>query len=636
MKKSLICLLTALAILLSLLSVAVLAAKVPEFSGTCGESIAWELDPITGFLRIDGQGAMPDYSYSDGAPWYACRSRIFRVAISGEITSIGAYAFNECANLVTVDASGCVLDTIGEGAMSGCGALESVTFLPGTNLFVGADAFADCAALTTLNLGAEEGEIDNGGFYGCAALEEITLPANLLALKENTFSGCTALKSLTLPENLVYIGKGCFRNCTALTEISFPETLATIERDAFEDCGPLCLTFAGNAPMFAPASDVTASFPADALLRIPYGTTGWAWPICKGYATEMIYPSLGEVFLDLAENAWYVPSVQHVYFNGHMNGVAEGIFAPNNPMSRAELVTVLYRMAGTPEVTTENPFVDVPEGAYYYDAVRWVQANGIVTGVSSTEFHPFDYVNREQTATILYRYAAHLEMELSQRGSFEGFVDADQISDYARDPMSWCVATGLINGKPGGMLDPFGIATRTEIAKILTVFETCAATEDILAQDRWMDDFVNPGPGPDIDWEDPNYLYAQEILAEINQRRTAIGLSAMEWDDTIYLAAQDRAEELTTENGFSHTRPDGSNYSTVFEEFGIEHNSRNEIIARGYTDAQSLVTAWASTSSSSPVISALVYSTAAVGVYQEPPAEDGTEGRYYYVLLVIG
>lgn len=634
MKKSLICLLTAVAVLLSLLTAAVFAARTPEFSGTCGESITWEFDPIMGFLRIDGEGAIPDYTYSEGAPWYACRSRIFRVVIGSGITGIGDYAFNECANLLSVDASGCILDTIGEGAMSGCGALESVSFFPGESLLVGADAFANCAALTTLNLGAVEGEIGSSAFYGCAALEEITLPAGLLALKENSFSGCAALKSLSLPENLAYIGKGCFRDCTALTELSFPAGLATVERDAFEGCGPLTLTFAGGAPMFAPASDVTASFPAEALLRVPYGTTGWTWPICKGYATEMVYPSLTEVFRDMEENAWYIPSVQHVYFNGYMNGVSENTFAPTSPLSRGELVTVLYRTAGMPEVTAVNPFEDVSEDAFYYDAVRWAQSKGVVTGVSATEFRPYDYINREQIATILFRYAAQLEMEISQRSSFENFVDADEISGYARDPMSWCVAIGLINGKPGGVLDPFGIATRTEIAKILTAFEACAAMEDFLAQDRWMDDYTEPGP--DIDREDPNYLYAQDILAEINKMRTDIGLSALEWDDNTYLAAQLRAQELTAEDGFSHTRPDGSNYHTVFDQFGIEHSTRNEIIARGFTDAESLVTAWASTGSSGPVISALVYSTAAVGIYQEPPAEDGTEGKYYYVLLVIG
>ena len=635
MKKRIISILCVLALLLSVLPTAALAAEAPDFSGTCGDAITWELDPVTGLLTIDGEGPMPDYSYSDGAPWYACRGRIFNVVITGEITSIGAFAFNECSHLVSVDASACTLSEIGEGAMNSCSVLESITFIPGETLSVGADAFAECIALKALDLGANEGEIGAGAFYGCLALEEITLPDKVTELKQDTFSSCVSLKALTIPENLEYIGKNCFRDCAALSQLSFPESLAAIERRAFAGCNPLILTFAGDAPQFSPVSN-TASFPVETLLRVPFEAEGWDWPICKGYDVQWIFPGLEDVFTDLQENAWYIPSVQHVYFTGRMNGVAADRFAPNNPMTRAELVTVLYRIAGSPEVDGENPFEDVPEGAYYYNAVRWAQANSIVTGTSATSFKPLDRINRQQIATILYRYAASLELDLTIRDPLTDFVDVAEVADYAKDPMSWCVAVGLINGKPGGLLDPNGTASRAEVAKILTGFETHLAAQEILSQDDWMDDYKEPDPGPEIDREDPLYLYAKEVFDTINAKRTDMGLSELEWNDYIYLAAKTRAEELTHENGFSHTRPDGSNYSTVFEEFGIEHSTRNEIIARGYTSAQALVDAWASTGSSSPVISALVYSNAAVGVYQLPPAENEEAGRYYYVLLVTG
>lgn len=636
MKKRIISILCVLAMLLSVLPAAALAADSPDFSGTCGDAITWELDPTAGLLTIDGEGPMPDYSYSVGAPWYACRSRIFNVVLTGSITAIGAYAFRECSALVSVDASACTIGAIGEGSFEGCFGLESVSFTPGESLRVGDDAFADCMALKALDLGAAEGEIGQGAFYGCSALNDITLPAKMAALQDNTFSGCGSLKTLTLPENLESIGRRCFRDCTALKKLSFPERLGSIERDAFEGCSPLTLRFAGSAPAFAPASDSTASFPAETLLQVPFEGDGWVWPICKGYTVQWIFPSLDGVFTDVEKNAWYIPSVQHVYYTGSMKGVGADRFAPNNPMSRAELVTVLYRIAGSPKVDAENPFVDVPEDSFYYDAVRWAQANHIVTGTSATSFKPLDRINREQIATILYRYAASLELDLSQRDSLTGFTDAARVSNYAKDPMSWCVATGLINGKPGGLLDPSGTASRAEVAKLLTGFETHLAALEILSQDDWMDGFKEPAPGPEIDHEDPLYLYALEVFEAINLKRTGMGLSGLEWNDYMYLAAKTRAEELTHENGFSHTRPDGTNYSTVFEEFGIEHSTRNEIIARGYTSAQALVDAWASTGSSSPVISALVYSSAAVGIYQLPPAENEEEGRYYYVLLVAG
>ena len=636
MKQRIISILCVLAMLLSVLPAAAFAAEIPELSGTCGEAITWELDPEAGLLTIDGEGPMPDYSYSTGAPWYAYRSRIFNVVLTGTIDAIGAYAFRECGALVSVDASACTIGAIGEGAFEGCVLLENISFTPGESLLVGDYAFADCAALKSLKLDAAEGEIGQNAFYGCCTLEEIALPKKMAALADGTFAGCSSLKGLTLPENLESIGRRCFRDCTALTKLSFPETLTTIERDAFEGCSPLTLRFAGSAPAFAPAADSTASFPAETTLQVPYEAEGWVWPICKGYDVQWIFPDLGDVFSDVAENAWYLSSVQYVYYTGRMNGIGDGLFAPNNPMTRAELVTVLYRIAGSPAVETENPFEDVPEGAYYYNAVRWAQANSIVTGTSATKFNPLDRISREQIATILYRYAASLELDLSQRDPLTDFTDAENVSNFAKDPISWCVAIGLINGKPGGLLDPSGTATRAEVAKILTGFETHLAAQKILAQDDWMENFEEPVPGPEIDREDPLYLYAKEVLDTINLKRVDMGLTELVWNDNIYLAAQVRAEELTQENGFSHTRPDGTNYATVFEEFGIETSTRNEIIARGYTSAQSLVDAWASTGSSSPVISALVYSNAAVGVYQLPPAENEEEGRYYYVLLVTG
>ncbi len=636
MKHRLICMLLAAAMLLSTLPLSAAAAKAPDFSGTCGEEITWELDPAAGILTIDGKGAMPDYSYSEPAPWYACRSRIFQVVITGEITELGAYAFYGCQLLLSVDASACTFRAIGEAALQNCMALQSFLFTPGETLELGADAFAGCAALTSLKLNAPEGSIGAGAFAGCLALETVSLPVKAADLGADTFAGCAALKELTLPETLDTIGKDCFRGCIALTKLSFPESLQKVERYAFSGCGTLTLEFAGDAPEFAAASDPAASFPSDSLLMVPFESEGWGWPIFKGYTIQRVYPALTDVFQDLAENAWYLPNVQHVYFTGRMNGVQEGKFAPLSPMTRGQLVTVLYRIAGEPEVTAENPFTDVPEAAYYNYAVRWAQENGIVTGLTSTTFGPERKITRQQMAAILYRYAAKLELDLSQRGSLEDFVDQDLVDAYASDPMSWCVAMGFINGKPGGKLDPQGSATRAEIAKILTVFETYLAAEEILSQDDWVNDYLNPDPGPEIDREDPLYLYAQEIFTLINAKRSDAGLSELKWNDYIFLASQIRAKELAEEKGFSHTRPNGSNYATVLDEFKVEHTTRNEIIARGYTSAQALVDAWASTSSSSPVISALVYSNAAVGVYQAPPEEEGEEGRYYYVLLVTG
>ena len=195
---------------------------------------------------------------------------------------------------------------------------------------------------------------------------------------------------------------------------------------------------------------------------------------------------------------------------------------------------------------------------------------------------------------------------------------------------------GFINGKSGGLLDPAGSATRAEIAKVLTAFDGFLKREELTAPENWEQELLIPEVISEIDREDPDYLYAREIFDEINAKRAETGLKPFIWNDRVYQAAQTRAKEISGQNAFTHTRPDGSNYATVLAEFGVNASIRNEIIAHGYSTAQALVDKWATSNSTSPVISALVYSQAAIGVYKLPPENDGDEGHYYYTLLVIG
>lgn len=631
MKKRLIPILLIVALLLGMVPA---MATEPELKGELGEGLSWELEPVEGVLTVTGAGVIPDYSFSDGAPWYPYRSRVFKAVLDEGVTAIGAYAFNECSRLTEVDASKCTLSAIGEGAMSNCVQLETVSFTPAASLAVGADAFYGCTALKSVDLSADEGTLGAGAFTYCMALEEIALPKKMTRLEAETFSNCQNLTKITVPENLESIGKSCFRACAALTVLSLPGTLKTVDRYAFNGCEKLTLTFAGAAPAFAPAKDASASFAPGATLRFPYQAEGWVWPLYKGYETEIDYPDLS--FEDLDAAAWYIPYVQHVFYTGLMNGVSDTAFSPSTPMTRGQLVTVLYRIAGSPEVEAENPFKDVAESAYYYNAVRWAQAGGIVTGLSADTFGPDSRITRQQMCAILYRYAAMLKLSLSQRDPLTGFTDTDKLADYAKDPMSWCVAMGFVNGKPGGLLDPGGNATRAEIAKVLTLFDRFLTGEQLTALDNWESSIVIPEPIPDIDREDPMYVYAREIFDGINAKRAETGLNPFVWNDRVYLAAQTRAKELASSDTLGHTRPDGSSYSTVFAEYGIESATRNEIVAKGYTTSKALVDKWAEAASTAPVISAVVYSQAAVGVAQLPPEEEGGEGRYYYTLLVIG
>ena len=177
-------------------------------------------------------------------------------------------------------------------------------------------------------------------------------------------------------------------------------------------------------------------------------------------------------FTDVEENGWYHTGVDFMVKNGFMNGVADDAFDVDGNLTRAQLVTILYRIAGEPESTATNPFADVADGQWYTNAVIWAAENGIVKGVNTTTFAPNDQITREQIATILFRYAKAEKVE----GKLAGFPDAEKISDYAADAMAWAVEQGLINGisESDGKtyLAPQETATRAQIAVILMRYLT--------------------------------------------------------------------------------------------------------------------------------------------------------------------
>ena len=177
-------------------------------------------------------------------------------------------------------------------------------------------------------------------------------------------------------------------------------------------------------------------------------------------------------FTDVEENGWYHTGVDFMVKNGFMNGVADDAFDVDGNLIRAQLVTILYRIAGEPESTATNPFADVADGQWYTNAVIWAAENGIVKGVNTTTFAPNDQITREQIATILFRYAKAEKVE----GKLAGFPDAGKVSDYAADAMAWAVEQGLINGisESDGKtyLAPQETATRAQIAVILMRYLT--------------------------------------------------------------------------------------------------------------------------------------------------------------------
>lgn len=175
-------------------------------------------------------------------------------------------------------------------------------------------------------------------------------------------------------------------------------------------------------------------------------------------------------FTDVSWDHWAYSAVKRVYTRGLMVGVSDTSFAPGQTLSRAMLASILYRLAGEPAVTAENPFTDVPADRWYTDAVIWAAENGIVVGCGDGTFRPNAPATRAQTAVMLYAYANFAGRNTSQRADLSAFADAADVPSWALAEMQWANAAQLILGRDGKLLAPNAETTRAEMASILSTF----------------------------------------------------------------------------------------------------------------------------------------------------------------------
>lgn len=172
---------------------------------------------------------------------------------------------------------------------------------------------------------------------------------------------------------------------------------------------------------------------------------------------------------DVADGDWYYNYVQDVYKLGLMTGLDETTFGPTEDLARAQFAVILYRMEGEPEVTYVDKFADVPEGEWFADAVSWASENGIITGYGDTGlFGGGDIINREQIATMLYRYSQYKNYSV-ESGDISGYPDAAYVNDFAKEAMEWAVGCNMIQGNNGN-LDPQDSAVRAQCATIIDRF----------------------------------------------------------------------------------------------------------------------------------------------------------------------
>lgn len=460
-------------------------------AGTCGKSLTWELDKA-GILKISGTGEM------SSKPWDKYKTQIVEVVVAEGVTSIARISFDGCAQLkkVTLPDS---LTFINEFAFYGCVSLSEID-LPNNIVSIGERAFANCIRLRFIRLPDNLGVISWGLFYDCTALSHVVFGKNIAAVEKCAFYDCVNLQTATIlggweqwcdmvidwkgNDRLLYTKKDYHETHDYTETVHAP---SCTERGYTEYYCAVC----GAATVGAYTDALGHDFSGEAQRREPTCTeNGEESRSCVrcGFMDTKTLPALGHDykngvclrcghavsadFRDVPANAWYKDAVDYAVGMGLMNGVGGGKFAPEDSMTRAMLVTVLWRYAGSPTEGT-NRFTDVPGGQWYTAAVAWAAGKGVVNGTSATTFEPDGNVTCEQMAAILYRYANSLSVDTGKRGDFTAFADANAVSGWAKDALSWTVAEGIIGGsKEGGqlLLNPAGNATRAQVAAILMRF----------------------------------------------------------------------------------------------------------------------------------------------------------------------
>ena len=429
MKKRFLPLLLALCMVFTLLPASVSAAELVD-SGTFGDGFAWTLD-ADGLLTISGTGSMPD-----SHPWSDHQSEVKSLCLEPGITRLPTYAFDSYK------------------------ALQSVSF-PDTLQGIGTWAFFN-TGLTEVVI-PENTSVGDGAFESCRALETVVLPSTAW-LANSVFANCTALTFVVIPDGFTRINNYTFENCKSLEAVFLPSSITEINYRAFNGCENLKYIFyTGNEDQL---SQIRISEANDPILN----------------ADVYLIPSLPDPiygFFDMpARSSWAYPGIAYCLDHGLMNGVSDTEFDPDGTLTRAMLVTVLWRLAGEPAATQDCAFPDLgspndPAASWYLDTVAWAAEAGIVNGRPDGTFDPKGAITRQELATMLYRFAGVMKLDTSAKGDLSVFPDDDQVLAYAVDAMTWANGAGLVKGNSRdgvNYLDPWGNATRAQVATILMRF----------------------------------------------------------------------------------------------------------------------------------------------------------------------
>ena len=332
---------------------------------------------------------------------------------------------------------------VGQATFAACETVTSVE-IPREATWIGAAAFSSCEALRSVSFDNNLESIENDAFFGCTSLQNVILPPHIEGIGERTFGRCLSLDRVTMRGGVRTIGKWAFSDCVSLESVTLPDTVELIRRDAFSGCTSLKkVYYAGSEEDWA---KITIDKGNDELL-----------------SAQIVYGYKEPKFGDVKYTSYFIDPVLWAVENGITKGTSAKTFSPSDPCTRGQIVTFLWRAAGSPAPKNTNcPFKDVTPDKFYYNAVLWAVENGITQGTGKTTFSPSDPCTRGQIVTFLWR-AAESPAPKSANCPF---------SDVTRDKfyynaVLWAVENGVTEGTSETTFSPASPCTRAQVVTFI-------------------------------------------------------------------------------------------------------------------------------------------------------------------------
>ena len=432
-------------------------------TGVCGEDLTWKLD-YEGTMTISGTGDMYDYAmYGEAvAPWTELAADIKAVVAEEGVTSIGNFAFVDCANLTTVSLPDSLIE-VGESAFRNCTALTTVDFGTGLEMVSGY-AFMNCASLTAADLGDKVEIIGNSAFFACSNLAEVNLGESLLGINTLAFSECTSLTEITMPDTLTALGSDVFNGCSALTSVKLSDGLTNLPAYTFNECVSLVDV---KLPQYLTTIGERCFYYCQSLesIDLPFGLIAMdndAFGFCTKLRDIELPMALSYIGYFAFNGCTSLGNLEFPPNLSYYTGTSATTFSPEMNVTRGQVVTFLWAAAGKPEPKTAvNPFVDVAQSDWYYKAVLWAVENGITSGMDATHFGPSAECTREQVVTFLYAAAGKPATTATV-----SFSDV-QPGAWFYAPVAWAVENGITSGMGNGTFGVGATCTRAQIVTFL-------------------------------------------------------------------------------------------------------------------------------------------------------------------------